>query len=265
MTNRVPKLMNSPNRRKLLVPFVTVGYPTFAMSRQLAETAIEAGADMLELGMPFSDPLADGPQVQLSSQVALQNGTGLGDLFRLTAYLRRITDIPILAMGYYNPLLSRGLDHFLGQANSAGIDGLIIPDLPPEEAGPFLDEAGKLNISSVFLVAPTSTARRVKLIEQQCTDFVYAVTVTGVTGAGRNFDDQTDQYLSSLRKQLHKPFVAGFGVSSATSAKQLCRNADGVVIGSALIRLVEENGRAERAVGKVSDFLKSVRESLNGY
>ena len=264
MTNRVSTLMNSPNRRKLLVPFVTVGYPTFAMSRQLAETAIEAGADMLELGMPFSDPLADGPQVQLSSQIALQNGTGLGDLFKLTVEIRRGTDIPILAMGYYNPLLSRGLDRFLREAKSAGIDGLIIPDLPPEEAGPFLDQASKHNISSVFLVAPTSAARRVKLIEQQCTDFVYAVTVTGVTGAGRTFDEQTDQYLSSLRKQLRKPFVAGFGVSSGASAMQLCRNADGVVIGSALIRLVEESGRAERAVGTVSDFLKSVRESLNG-
>ncbi|MCM2271030.1 MAG: tryptophan synthase subunit alpha [candidate division Zixibacteria bacterium] len=264
MTNRVSTLIGSPNRRKLLVPFVTVGYPTFAMSRQLAETAIESGADMLELGMPFSDPLADGPQVQLSSQVALQHGTGLGDLFELTAELRRGTDIPILAMGYYNPVLSRGLDRFFGEAKSAGIDGLIIPDLPPEEAGPFLDQAGKHDIASVFLVAPTSTAMRVRRIEQRCTDFVYAVTVTGVTGAGRSFDDQTDRYLSSLRKQLRKPFVAGFGVSSSASAKRLCRHADGVVIGSALIRLVEENGRAERAVGKVGDFLKSVRESLNG-
>jgi tryptophan synthase alpha chain len=263
MNHRISQLMANRNGRKLLVPFVTVGYPNLDMSRQLAESAISSGADMLELGVPFSDPLADGPQVQLSSQIALESGTNLDHVFALAATLRQRTDIPLLVMGYYNPIYCRGVEPFLADARVAGIDGLIIPDLPPDEATTFLECAVDNQISSVFLVAPTTTTKRIKLIETHCTEFVYAVTVTGVTGAGRSFDDQTDAYLVRLRKQLRKPFVAGFGVSSGESAARLCRQADGVVIGSALIRIVEENGRSPRAVEKVVQFLMSVRQSLD--
>jgi tryptophan synthase alpha chain len=263
MTNRISQLMANRNGRKLLVPFVTVGYPTFELSLQLAEAAVNSGADMLELGVPFSDPLADGPQVQLSSLTALQSGTNLDNVFELASILRTSTSIPILAMGYCNPIYSRGVERFLTDAKDAGIDGLIIPDLPPEEASSFLECATCNQISAVFLVAPTSSPERVKLIEKHCSDFVYAVTVTGVTGAGKSFDNQTDSYLSMLRKQLRKPFVAGFGVSSGESAARLCRQADGVVIGSALIQIVEESGRSSQAVTKVVDFLKSVRGSLD--
>jgi tryptophan synthase alpha chain len=263
MTNRISQLLANRNGRKLLVPFVTVGYPTFELSRRLAEAAIDSGADILELGVPFSDPLADGPQVQLSSLTALQNGTNLDHVFELASILRKSTSIPLLAMGYYNPIYCRGFERFLVDAKDGGIDGLVIPDLPPEEASTFLECAIDKQMSSVFLVAPTSSPARVKLIEKHCDDLVYAVTVTGVTGAGRSFDDHTDAYLGRLRKQLRKPFVAGFGVSSGESAARLCRQADGVVIGSALIRIVEEAGRSPQVIATVADFLKSVRGSLD--
>ncbi len=264
MTNRISLLMAARGKRKLLVPFLTVGYPTLESSEQLCKVAIESGADMLELGMPFSDPLADGPQVQLSSHIALQQGITLDDVFGAAESIRAYSDIPLITMGYYNPIYARGIPDFLGSAKEAGIDGLIIPDLPPEEAGELIQLGQEDEISNIFLVAPTSTRDRVALVEKSCSDFVYAVTVTGVTGAGRSFDAQTDDYLARLRKQLRKPFVAGFGVSSGESAVRLCRHADGVVIGSALIKEIESKGRHEDGVKAVGKLLKSVRDSLNG-
>ncbi len=263
MNNRISRLLANRNDRKLLIPFLTVGYPNYEMSEQLCNAVISTGADMMELGIPFSDPLADGPQVQLSSQIALEHGTDLDAVFSLATSIRKESDIPLIAMGYFNPIYSRGVAEFVQEAVASGIDGLIIPDLPPEEAIYLIELAKEHELSTIFLVAPTSSKERVKSIEKACSDFVYAVTVTGVTGAGTSFDDQTDQYLARLRKQLKKPFVAGFGVSSGESAARLCQQADGVVIGSALIREIEQHGRSERSIESVKKLLKSIRESLN--
>ncbi len=264
MNNRISQLMAARGKRKLLVPFLTIGYPTLESSEQLCKVAIESGADMLELGIPFSDPLADGPQVQLSSHIALQQGITLDDVFGVAESIREYSDIPLITMGYYNPIYARGIPDLIGSAKEAGIDGLIIPDLPPEEAGELIELCREDDLSNIFLVAPTSDRGRISLVEKSCSDFVYAVTVTGVTGAGRSFDAQTDDYLARLRKQIRKPFVAGFGVSSGESAVRLCRHADGVVIGSALIKEIESRGRHEDGVVAVGKLLKSVRDSLNG-
>lgn len=263
MNNRISRLLANRNGRKLLIPFLTVGYPNYEMSEKLCDAVISSGADMLELGIPFSDPLADGPQVQLSSQNALEQGTNLDAVFRLANSIRKQSDIPLIAMGYFNPIYSRGVSEFVQEAVASGIDGLIVPDLPPEEANFLMELANEHQLSTIFLVAPTSSKERVKIIEKACSDFVYAVTVTGVTGAGSHFDNQTDSYLASLRKQLKKPFVAGFGVSSGESAVRLCQNADGVVIGSALIQEIEQHGRSAKAVEAVTELLKSIRESLD--
>jgi tryptophan synthase alpha chain len=263
MNNRISRILANRNDRKLLVPFLTVGYPNYEMSERLCDAVIASGADMLELGIPFSDPLADGPQVQLSSQIALEQGTDLDAVFKLANSIRKQSDIPLIAMGYFNPIYSRGVSEFVQEAIASGIDGLIIPDLPPEEAGYLIELAKEHELSTIFLVAPTSSKERVRLIEQASSDFVYAVTVTGVTGAGASFDTQTDQYLARLRRQLKKPFVAGFGVSTGESAVRLCQHADGVVIGSALIREIEQHGRSAKAVEAVTKLLKSIRESLD--
>lgn len=263
MMNRISTLTASRNKRKWLIPFLTVGYPTRELTMRLCKAAIESGADMLELGMPFSDPLADGPQVQLSSHVALQQGTTIDDLFETAARLRNWTEIPLITMGYYNPIYAHGVPNFLSSCKESGIDGLIIPDLPPEEAAELVSLSREQDISVIFLVAPTSTRERTQLIEKSCSDFVYAVTVTGVTGSDRTFDSQTDQYLSGLRKTLRKPFVAGFGVSSPESAARLCSYANGVVIGSALIKSIEAAGRTDQAIAPVSMLLKSIRDSLD--
>lgn len=248
---------------KLLVPFLTVGYPTVAASLDLVKAAVDAGSDFVELGMPFSDPLADGPEIQHSSQVALGNGVRLRSILRETVpSLRQSTDIPLILMGYYNPLLSMGVESFIQSAYDCGVDGLIIPDLPCDEALTFTHLARMADISTVFLVAPTSSHDRIMAIDKASSDFVYAVTVTGVTGAGRKFSNETIQYLRQLRSSLSKPFVAGFGVSSASDARRLARHSDGVVIGSALIRIIRSARTNKSAVSQVYRFLSSVREAI---
>jgi len=261
--NRISQLIATRGRRKLLVPFFTSGYPKAKSALDLIRAGIDAGADMIEIGMPFSDPMADGPEIQLSSRVALENGTSMSDTIRLVEAVRRHSDIPLILMGYFNPIFAYGTDRFAKAAAQSGVDGLIIPDLPFEEADELSRPAVRNNLSCVYLVAPTSSAERVERIDRACTDFVYAVTVTGVTGGGSRFDRSTDSYLKSLRRRLKKPFVAGFGVSSPASAARLARNADGVVIGSALIRTFRSAKNQRSGIREVSRLLGNIRRSLD--
>ena len=261
--SRISRLMVSRGRRKLLVPFFTSGYPTARTAHDLIRAGIDAGADMIEIGMPFSDPMADGPEIQLSSQVALQHSTSMADALRLVEAVRRHSDIPLVLMGYFNPLLAFGSDRFTRAVDLSGADGLIIPDLPFDEADELSRPAAVNNLSSIYLVAPTSSVDRIERIDRACTDFVYAVTVTGVTGAGTQFDRSTDSYLKSLKQRLKKPFVAGFGVSSAASAARLARYADGVVIGSALIRTFRTAKNRQTGIREVARLLGSIRRGLD--
>ena len=261
--NRVSQLLASRGRRRLLVPFFTSGYPTAKTALDLVQAGIDAGADMIEIGMPFSDPMADGPEIQLSSQVALENGTGMSDTLRFVELVRKHSDTPIILMGYFNPLLAFGTARFTRAAAQSGVDGMIIPDLPFDEADELSRPAAQNNLSCVYLVAPTSSAERVERIDRACSDFVYAVTVTGVTGAGSHFGRSTDSYLKSLRHRLKKPFVAGFGVSSPASAARLARYADGVVIGSALIKTFRTARNRRSGIRKVSRLLSNIRGSLD--
>ena len=247
---------------KLLVPFLTVGYPTRSGSLDLVKAAVDSGADFVEFGMPFSDPLADGPEIQHSSQIALANGTSLKDVLKCVEAARRYTDIPIILMGYFNPVLVYGLKRFAADAKTRGVDGFIIPDLPIEEAGPFKVQLDKCGLSSVFLVAPTTPLKRRRLIDRACSDFVYAVTVTGVTGTGHTLGDSTDVYLKGLKRLLTRPFVAGFGISTPATAKRLCRFADGVVVGSALIRACREARGRKEGIRSVARLLKGLRRVL---
>ncbi len=260
---RVSKLLAERGQRKLLVPFFTSGYPSARVALDLIRAGIDAGADMVEIGMPFSDPMADGPEIQLSSGVALTNGATMADTMRLVEAVRRHTDTPIVLMGYFNPVQAFGADKFARTVSRSGANGLIIPDLPFEESDELSQPAAEHKLSMVYLVAPTSTAARVRKIDRACSDLVYAVTVTGVTGGGSSFDRSTDSYLKSLRQSLKKPFVAGFGVSSPDSAARLARYADGVVIGSALIKTFRSAKNHKAGIREVSRLLAGIRRRLS--
>jgi tryptophan synthase alpha chain len=260
--SRIAAAITGLKSDKLLVPFFTAGYPDLKTTIALVKAAEQAGADMVELGMPFSDPLADGPEIQQSSKAALDNGANLRELLKAVRTLRSQVDLPLVLMGYYNPVLSYGEKKFLLQAASAGVDGFIIPDLPVDEATEFRLGVQSHDMSAIFLVAPTSSPERVELIDKQSTDFVYAVTVTGVTGSGRTFGADTDAYLRRLKRSLSKPFVAGFGVSSPESARRLARYADGVVIGSALVKIIRDAPNRRSCLRQIEKFLSSVRRAL---
>lgn len=247
---------------KLLIPFFTAGYPSLAVTRRLLLSAAEAGADLIEIGMPFSDPLADGPTIQYSSQAALKSGMTLRKTLDLVGEMSPKISVPILLMGYYNPLLAFGLGRFCAAARNSSVAGLIIPDLPPEEALELSGACRRNGISLTFFAAPTSTDWRIELAGKMSTDFVYAVTVTGVTGARKGYAVNTGAYLRKVRRLAQKPVVAGFGVSSAASAARLATAADGVVIGSALIDLIRESGN-QRAAEAVGRRLKSIRRELD--
>lgn len=261
--NRIRRLFaERSQRQKLLVPFFTAGYPDLPTSLDLVRTAADSGADMVEIGMPFSDPLADGPAIQFSSHHALQNGTTLRAILDGVRSLRQSFDIPIILMGYYNPILAYRQERFLHDAAESGVDGLIIPDLPVEEAGPYCQAVSENDLSAIFLISPTSAPERIKLIDKTSTDFVYAVTVTGVTGTGKVFGGRTDNYLKGLKSVLHRPFVAGFGVSNPQSARRMVRYADGVVIGSALVEQIRSAETKQKSVRNVARFLNTIRQAL---
>jgi tryptophan synthase alpha chain len=260
--NRVRNLFATRSGRKLLVPFFTAGFPNRETTKELVLGAVDSGADMVELGFPFSDPLADGPSIQFSSQTALSNGASLAGTLELVRDLRRQVDIPILLMGYVNPVLAFGIEEFCMCASEAGVDGLIIPDVPVDEASELEKYSSRSDLSLTFLASPTSSTDRLKLVDRHSTDFVYAVTVAGVTGARKLFDHSTDTYLKGLKRRLTKPFVAGFGVSSTESAAHLAQFSDGVVIGSALIEIIRLERSRDKQVTSVANFLKEIRRAL---
>ncbi|MDF1544597.1 MAG: tryptophan synthase subunit alpha [bacterium] len=262
MSNRIKNLVSRDRDRKLLIPYLTAGFPSIKETINLASAAADSGCDMLELGLPFSDPLADGPDIQFSSFQALQLGLTFDDIFVAVEKIRKHVDIPLIFMGYYNPLIAHGVRSFVRRAADAGIDGLIIPDLPVEESADFRQACSKQAVSTIFLVAPTSSDERIELIDKNSTGFVYAVTVTGVTGTGKVFDRSTDNYLKKLRSILENKFVAGFGISSAADAQRLGRLSDGVVIGSAIVKLLRQGANQSDRRRTLEKFLKVIRKAI---
>lgn len=226
--------------RKALIPFFTAGFPRRQSTLDAIRAAADAGCDLIELGIPFSDPLADGPAIQHSSQVALGNRIDLDWILKQVVRARKSTDVPILLMGYYNPFLQYGLNDFCRDAVSAGVDGVIIPDLPPDEAGDFRQVAARHGLSVVFLIAPTTTSARVRVVAEASTDFCYCVSVTGVTGARSEFQSRTEAYLKRTRRLINKPLVVGFGISKPAQIRRLGRFVDGLVVGSALVPVLKQ-------------------------
>lgn len=235
---------------KALTLFLTSGYPHLDSARSLVPLLADAGADIIELGMPFSDPLADGPVIQESSTIALRNGTTLGRVLEDAAFVRARVAIPLLLMGYVNPILRYGIERFAHDAASAGIDGVILPEVPLEETGRFSEAFRRNNLDHILLVTPTTPPERIRAVDESSSGFVYCVSMTGVTGRKAIVGTS---YLSTVRTLVtHNPLQIGFGIAGPDDARSIAAYADGIIVGTALIRKLKEEEPTERLVQWVS-------------
>ncbi len=227
-------------RRPAFVPFLTAGDPSIERTVEAALELEEAGADVLELGVPFSDPLADGPVIQRSSERALARGVTLEDVLGAVRRIRKRSELPLLLFSYFNPLLQRGLERLASEAAEAGVDGVLVTDLPPEEAGDWIQAARGADLDTVFLASPTSPADRLRRVAEASRGFIYAISRTGVTGERQALSAEAAPLVERLRGLTNVPVALGFGLSTPEQVAEAGRVADGVVVGSALVRFLEE-------------------------
>lgn len=247
------------SKHKILIPYVTVGYPNIDDTLKVVPLLAASGCDMVELGIPFSDPLADGATIQQASFSALKNGITPEVCLETAAKLHKQVDIPLLFMTYYNPVFHYGLEKFSRDCAAAGVSGLIIPDLPPEEASPLEATTRKHGLDLIYLLAPNSTDERVKLVASQSQGFIYLVSVSGVTGARKALPPDLADFVDRVRKVTTQPLCVGFGISSPEQATQVARLADGVIVGSRIVHLME----AGDDLISVGNFIKKLRYALN--
>jgi tryptophan synthase alpha chain len=245
-----------------LVTYLMAGDPDLATSKAAARACAEAGADLIEIGMPFSDPIADGPTIQRAAERALAGGTNVGDALAVAAHVRAHSDACLALMGYVNPVLAYGLDRFFRDASSAGVDAIILPDVPPEEAGELRQLADAAGVRMVFLLAPTSTEARRQAAVQAASGFLYFVAVTGVTGARKALPEDLPAQLAAVRAVSPVPVVVGFGVSTPAQAHALAGMADGVVVGSAIVSRLAEKGSRQARVDRVKRFVKGLKRAM---
>ena len=244
---------------KALIAYLTVGYPDFEATVKAALVLAENGADIIELGIPFSDPLADGTTIQRASHRALQNGVTPQLCLEMAGRLHREIKTPLVFMTYYNPVYHFGLDAFCRQCADAGVSGLIVPDLPPEEGQELEAVARKHKLDLIYLLAPTSHDERIKLAAEHSQGFIYLVSVTGVTGAREALPGNLKEFVTRVRKQTDKPLCIGFGISTVEQARQLAGMADGVIVGSRIIQLIE----SDSSLRELADFTRQLRLALD--
>lgn len=249
--------------RKALIPFITAGDPNLKETKNLVLALEKAGADIIELGVPFSDPMADGPVIQKADERALAQGTTLAGILKLVERLRKKTQIPILLMGYYNPIFIMGDEVFAKRAAAAGVDAVLIVDLPPEEAGPLNKALRKNGVDHIHLLTPTADDSRMKTVVKRASGFVYYVSLTGVTGANLATATDLRTQISKIKTHTKLPVVVGFGISNPDQARDTASFSDGVVVGSALIRVIEKGGKGPVLAKKVLKFMSGFRKSLD--
>lgn len=249
------------SHKKALIPYITPEFPFKGITLPLLRELEVGGADLIEIGIPFSDPLADGETIQHSSEIALKNGVSISHILKAVEEFRKKSELPLLLMGYMNPVLHFGSEKFLAACKASGVDGVIIPDLPPEEASAFKKASNDQNISNVFLIAPTTPVERIRHIDELSTDFSYCVSVTGVTGARTQLgaNGAFDQFLERVRANTKKAFVVGFGISRPEHVQRVWQHADGAVVGSALINLLGKATSEQEALVSSKQFLRSLR------
>ena len=262
-SNKLVKNMldNKNNKRKSFIVYITGGYPDINTTKKLIVGLNNAGVDVIEIGVPFSDPVADGPTIQESGYEALQKRVTLKKILALTRSLKGKTRSAIVLMGYYNSFLRYGIAHFVKSCKQNGIDGIIIPDMVPEESGEITKYAKKSGISIVFLVAPNSTKERIKLAASLSSGFLYCVSLKGVTGQRTKLPDITN-YIKKVRKITKLPLAVGFGVSNNAQAAHFLKSADGVIIGSAVIKKIKENLGKSELTKIVVNFVKSLKKGF---
>jgi len=245
------------NNKLALIFYLTVGEFSPGDTLRIVEALVESGADCLELGVPFSDPLADGATIQEAMQIALERGTSLLEVLNLAGEINKRFEIPLVLMGYYNPFYQYGLKRLCEEAKEKGVDGLIVPDLPPEEAGELIASAKEYDLRTIFLLAPTSNEERYKIVGKATTGFIYYVSVKGTTGEREELPKDIEDKVKAIKEVTGKPVVVGFGVSKPLHIRWLRGFADGAVIGSALLRLLKEN-EGEARFKAVRDFVSSL-------
>lgn len=263
MKSRIHNRFNQLHKQgdKALVTFITAGDPDLATTAALLPRMAEAGADIIELGIPFSDPMADGPTIQRASERALAGGVTLEAVMSMVSKVRDQVSAPIVLMGYSNPIYSYGWQRFAEDAVKAGIDGLLLVDLPPEEAGELLPAAKAAGLEVIFLLTPTSDDTRIKQVSRYGSGFLYYVTVTGVTGARQSVSNSLEDELKAVRNTIKLPVVAGFGISTPEQAAQVAAAADGVVVGSAIVKLFEQH-QGEQLQTEVTRLIRSLKDAI---
>jgi tryptophan synthase alpha chain len=250
--------------RKGFIPFITAGDPDLETTKQLLIEFSRAGATVIELGVPFSDPMADGPVIQRSSERALRHGIGVGDILESVASVRRAIEdpieTPIILFSYYNPLFQFGLQRLAREARAAGIDGVLVTDLSPEEAAEFESELRANDLDMIFLIAPTSTDERLKLVAQHARGFIYAVSRAGVTGVRTSVSAEAEKLVRRMREFSSLPIAVGFGISTNEQVKDVQRYADAVVIGSAIVSEIERlKGATTNLAREIGEFVKRLQ------
>jgi tryptophan synthase alpha chain len=261
MANRIDEKFKSlkAQGKTALAPFVTIGFPTVKMSEELAHAIVDSGGDMLELGIPFSDPLADGPTVQMTSYHALLQGVNLSTVLETVRHLRKDgMEVPLVLMGYYNPFLHYGTEKFIKEAVEAGADGIIVPDLPTEEAGPLQKLCDSYGMYLVPLIAPTSTDQRIADACKHAKGFIYCVSVAGVTGARRSLADGLAEFVGRVREHTDLPLLIGFGVSNREHIETISKFADGAIVASALIDAVDKSPEDQK-LQTARDFIRQLK------
>ncbi len=242
--------------RKAFIPYIMAGDPNLDKTMERVLMLQECGADIIELGVPFSDPVADGPTIQRAAERALKAGVSLKKMIAFMKELRKRSEIPVIFMTYYNPIFKYGEEGFVADAADAGVDGFIIPDLPPEEAGGLIKSCRSRKLDTIFLIAPTSTAERMKRIATASQGFIYYVSMTGITGSKLSLEEQFREHVGRLRETSGKPVAVGFGISTPDDARIMSAVADGVIVGSAIVKKFHEDP------GNTPDFIKKLREAI---
>ncbi len=245
-----------------LIPFITAGDPDLETTKKAILTLVEKGADFIELGVPYSDPLADGPVIQAAATRALQKGVSLDDVLNIVINLQDKIDIPIILFTYYNPIFYRGVENFLDTIVNAGVKGLVVPDLPLEEAENFLNIAQEKGIEVILLVAPTSPIERIKQIASKSQGFIYLVSVTGVTGVRTEVQSRVKDLISQLKAVTDKPIGVGFGISEPSQATQIKEwGADGVIVGSAFVKKLNHEN-PEEGLGSIASLCADLKQAI---
>ncbi len=249
--------------KSALIPFIEAGDPDLRTTSIILRALAENGADCIELGIPFSDPMADGPTIQRSSERALRRNVSLSNILGVVREFRRHSEIPLILFGYYNPFFRYGVRRFTQEAKAAGVDGILCVDLPPEESGELKHWTEAQGLHTIFLLAPTSDSQRIRMVAHEAGGFIYFVSVTGVTGTRRRFEQGLGSLVARVRRYTSLPIGVGFGISTPKQAAWIASFADAVIVGSALINLMESEKRRSDKVKRAAAFMTSLKRAMN--